>query len=99
MEDFGDGGAFPEIHAAQFPLDMGRPAKKKTGAGGGSGAGGGGISGLGNNPGSTAIVSVDVDETGKVRPDYRYKLVVLGEHSFPALPPKREIKSQLISDF
>jgi len=22
--DFGDGGAFPEIHVAQFPLDMGR---------------------------------------------------------------------------
>lgn len=23
-EDFGDGGAFPEIHVAQYPLDMGR---------------------------------------------------------------------------
>jgi SNW domain-containing protein 1 len=29
-EDFGDGGAFPEIHVAQYPLDMG-----KSGAGGG----------------------------------------------------------------
>uniref|UniRef100_A0A8C5HXZ6 SNW domain-containing protein 1 n=1 Tax=Gouania willdenowi TaxID=441366 RepID=A0A8C5HXZ6_GOUWI len=28
LEDFGDGGAFPEIHLAQFPLEMGR--KKKT---------------------------------------------------------------------
>uniref|UniRef100_A0AAR2IYE9 SNW domain-containing protein 1 n=1 Tax=Pygocentrus nattereri TaxID=42514 RepID=A0AAR2IYE9_PYGNA len=28
LEDFGDGGAFPEIHVAQYPLDMGR--KKKT---------------------------------------------------------------------
>uniref|UniRef100_A0A672IYA3 SNW domain-containing protein 1 n=1 Tax=Salarias fasciatus TaxID=181472 RepID=A0A672IYA3_SALFA len=28
FEDFGDGGAFPEIHVAQFPLEMGR--KKKT---------------------------------------------------------------------
>ncbi|XP_061562903.1 SNW domain-containing protein 1 [Cololabis saira] len=28
LEDFGDGGAFPEIHVAQFPLEMGR--KKKT---------------------------------------------------------------------
>jgi len=28
MEDFGDGGAFPEIHVAQYPLEMGR--KKKT---------------------------------------------------------------------
>lgn len=23
-EDFGDGGAFPEVHIAQYPLDMGR---------------------------------------------------------------------------
>lgn len=29
LEDFGDGGAFPEIHVAQYPLDMGR---KKTSA-------------------------------------------------------------------
>ncbi|CAB1343075.1 unnamed protein product [Coregonus sp. 'balchen'] len=28
LEDFGDGGAFPEIHVAQFPLEMGR--RKKT---------------------------------------------------------------------
>ena len=28
MKDFGDGGAFPEIHVAQFPLEMGR--KRKT---------------------------------------------------------------------
>ncbi|XP_022625608.1 SNW domain-containing protein 1 [Seriola lalandi dorsalis] len=28
LADFGDGGAFPEIHVAQFPLEMGR--KKKT---------------------------------------------------------------------
>ncbi|XP_043929984.1 SNW domain-containing protein 1 isoform X1 [Protopterus annectens] len=27
LEDFGDGGAFPEIHVAQFPLDMGRKKK------------------------------------------------------------------------
>ncbi|KAF9586766.1 mRNA splicing protein [Lunasporangiospora selenospora] len=33
-EDFGDGGAFPEIHIAQYPLDMGR--KKKTAAKAGS---------------------------------------------------------------
>ena len=24
ITDFGDGGAFPEIHVAQYPLDMGR---------------------------------------------------------------------------
>uniref|UniRef100_A0A671QEC6 SNW domain-containing protein 1 n=1 Tax=Sinocyclocheilus anshuiensis TaxID=1608454 RepID=A0A671QEC6_9TELE len=28
LEDFGDGGAFPEIHVAQYPLEMGR--KKRT---------------------------------------------------------------------
>ena len=26
--DFGDGGAFPEIHFAQYPMDMGRPDPK-----------------------------------------------------------------------
>jgi len=33
MQDFGDGGAFPEIHVAQFPLGMGKPvteANKST---------------------------------------------------------------------
>ena len=24
--DFGDGGAFPEIHLAQYPLNIGKPA-------------------------------------------------------------------------
>lgn len=28
QEDYGDGGAFPEIHTPQFPLDMGRPSAK-----------------------------------------------------------------------
>lgn len=27
LEDFGDGGAFPEIHVAQYPLEMGRKKK------------------------------------------------------------------------
>ena len=27
-EDFGDGGAFPEVHVAQFPLEMGRNVQK-----------------------------------------------------------------------
>lgn len=27
-EDFGDGGAFPEIHVAQYPLDIGRKEQK-----------------------------------------------------------------------
>ncbi|XP_063543220.1 puff-specific protein Bx42 [Cydia strobilella] len=29
-EDFGDGGAFPEIHAAQYPLGMGARGKEST---------------------------------------------------------------------
>ena len=28
--DYGDGGAFPEVHRSQFPLDMGRPDKKSN---------------------------------------------------------------------
>jgi SNW domain-containing protein 1 len=30
VEDFGDGGAFPEIHVVQYPLDMGRPGAKSS---------------------------------------------------------------------
>jgi len=30
LEDFGDGGAFPEIHLVQFPLNMGKPGVKST---------------------------------------------------------------------
>lgn len=32
LEDFGDGGAFPEIHIAQYPLDMGRDKTAKPGS-------------------------------------------------------------------
>lgn len=32
QEDFGDGGAFPEIMVAQFPLGMGREKKEKSNA-------------------------------------------------------------------
>ena len=30
LADFGDGGAFPEIHVAQYPMDMGRKDKKSA---------------------------------------------------------------------
>lgn len=30
QEDFGDGGAFPEIHLIQFPLNMGKPGVKSS---------------------------------------------------------------------
>lgn len=32
VEDFGDGGAFPEIHVAQYPLGMGRDKSAKPGS-------------------------------------------------------------------
>ena len=28
--DYGDGGSFPEIHVAQYPLDMGREGKSEA---------------------------------------------------------------------
>jgi len=31
-DDFGDGGSFPEIHVAQYPLNMGRPEENKSNA-------------------------------------------------------------------
>ncbi len=31
-KDFGDSGAFPEIHVPQYPLDMGSTSKTKTAA-------------------------------------------------------------------
>lgn len=32
VEDFGDGGAFPEIHIAQYPLNMGKDKSSKPGS-------------------------------------------------------------------
>ena len=29
-EDFGDGGAFPEVHVAQYPLDLGKKGQPST---------------------------------------------------------------------
>ncbi len=31
VDDFGDGGAFPEIHVAQYPMNLGRPEHERTG--------------------------------------------------------------------
>ena len=30
IADFGDGGAFPEIHVVQYPLNMGKPGVKSS---------------------------------------------------------------------
>ncbi|KAI9898497.1 hypothetical protein N3K66_006857 [Trichothecium roseum] len=32
QEDFGDGGAFPEVHVAQYPLEMGKKTETKSNA-------------------------------------------------------------------
>lgn len=31
-QDYGDGGAFPEVHVAQYPLDMGRKERSTSNA-------------------------------------------------------------------
>ena len=30
LEDFGDGGAYPEIHVAQYPMNLGRPEHERN---------------------------------------------------------------------
>ena len=54
-DDFGDGGAFPEIQVAQYPMGMGKP-------------GSGGSAGGGSNSGSKAL-AVQLDGEGKVKYD------------------------------
>jgi SNW domain-containing protein 1 len=61
LADFDDGGAFPEIHVAQYPRHMGNPHLKKKAAGGTTSAGG--------QPMSRAIVNVEVDKNGEISYD------------------------------
>ena len=65
LADFDDGGAFPEIHIAQYPRHMGNPHIKKTTAG---------AAVAGAQSRSTAIVNVQVDEKG----DVSYDAIVKG---------------------
>ena len=51
--DFGDGGAFPEIHVAQYPMDLGKPDPRGSGAG---------------NKKSN-VLAVQLDAEGKVKYD------------------------------
>ncbi|KAF0902755.1 hypothetical protein E2562_019088 [Oryza meyeriana var. granulata] len=51
-EDFGDGGAFPEVHVAQYPLDMGRR-----------------VDGDGERRGSSDVLNLTVDGSGRVEFD------------------------------
>lgn len=52
-EDFGDGGAFPEVHVAQFPLEMGRNAHQRAQA----------------SRSSNALVPLTTDAQGRTRYD------------------------------
>lgn len=54
LADFGDGGAFPEIHVAQYPRHMGNPHIQRPSSEGAT---------------SSAIVNVEVDATGVVSYD------------------------------
>ena len=65
LEDFDDGGAFPEIHVAQYPRHMGNPHLKKQGTTGGSHI---------NSSSSRAIVNVEVDRDGEIS----YDMIVKG---------------------
>lgn len=75
LDDFDDGGSFPEIHVAQYPRHMGNPHlnRRKTAPPSaattttttGSGGGGGGNSAVS----SRAIVNVEVDKDGEISYD------------------------------
>lgn len=56
LDDFGDGGAFPESHVAQYPNDLGRPEHEKNSAGGIGGK-------------KTNALAVQLDASGKVKYD------------------------------
>jgi SNW domain-containing protein 1 len=62
LEDFDDGGAFPEIHVAQYPRHMGNPHLKKKGASAG-------MTAAGAQTTSRAIVNVEVDKDGEISYD------------------------------
>ena len=60
LHDFDDGGAFPEIHVAQYPRHMGNPHLKKNASGSGA---------AGAQTTSKALVNVQVDKDGEVSYD------------------------------
>ena len=80
IKDFDDGGAFPEIHVAQYPLHMGNPHLRRVPikhdddgnntntnkTGGGRGSSLGVVSGVLS---SSAIVSAEIDANGEVSYD------------------------------
>lgn len=70
IQDFDDGGAFPEIHVAQYPLHMGNPHLKKQFSSNNSNSKDGGagtaVSGIVN---SSALVNVEIDKDGQISYD------------------------------
>ena len=58
LEDFDDGGAFPEIHVAQYPRHMGNPHLKNKS-----------LTSAGFQTTSRAIVNVEIDQNGEVSYD------------------------------
>ena len=89
--DFGDGGAYPEIHIMQYPLGMGK--KEKKGAGGQSQA-----LTLASSS-STAVVPVNVDASGSVKFDAIVKQGhashVVVHTGYEAMQAKNEAKMDL----
>jgi SNW domain-containing protein 1 len=74
LADFDDGGAFPEIHVAQYPRHMGNPHKKQPlqqSASQKSSGGGGGLVVRGGGSTSTGrtVVNVEVDAKGEIAYD------------------------------
>jgi len=70
LKEFDDGGAFPEIHVAQYPRHMGNPhLKKKKGRAATKSSGGAsaGMSAIASA--SRAIVNVEVDKNGEISYD------------------------------
>lgn len=65
LQDFDDGGAFPEIHVAQYPRHMGNPHLKKHSTTSGA---------AGAQATSKAIVNVQIDKDG----DVSYDAIVKG---------------------
>jgi len=59
LHDFEDGGAYPEIHVAQYPRHMGNPHLKKSTTSGAAGA----------QTTSKAIVNIEIDKDGEVSYD------------------------------
>ena len=66
VQDYDDGGAFPEIHVAQYPRQMGNPHHRKQ-------LGAATVAGSQGNS-SRAIVNVEIDEQG----DVSYDAIVKG---------------------